>query len=378
MKIVNKNLLRNSAKCYSLTKSTTSPVYANFNMQDVSDEIIGKTITLSVYVKSSGGSEALPSPSDMVGRFGMHTTEFWEDTDGTKSTTYQSTALLSSWGKDERVKATYTITRPAGKPTARLIGVEVRMQATCKPNSENNATWIIGYPKAEFGAEATDYSVNPLDNPAYMLDEDMFEQGTASENAPNNSSYEGMKSNWNNRIRSKYLIPVNTEKIAVRINQGYSYFILEFNNEKYLGVYTGWQSEDKWHDLDPRTTQIALIFKKDNDPIITPSEIARICGGGVGCMSTKATASISLTRINDGIDAFTIVYDTPTGFEFTDTVKSITITAKIFKGGKELTDSEVGRYGAIKWYQAGNAAAIGTGKMLTLTAPKEVYATLEN
>lgn len=114
MKIVNKNLLRNSAKCYSLTKSTTSPVYANFNMQDVSDEIIGKTITLSVYVKSSGGSEALPSSSDMVGRFGMHTTEFWEDTDGTKSTTYQSTALLSSWGKDERVKATYTITRQLG------------------------------------------------------------------------------------------------------------------------------------------------------------------------------------------------------------------------------------------------------------------------
>lgn len=88
--------------------------------------------------------------------------------------------------------------------------------------------------------------------------------------------------------------------------------------------------------------------------------------------------TVTLSRVNDGIDAFTIVYDTPSGLEFTDTVKSITITAKIFKGGKELTDSEVGRYGAIKWYQTGNAAAIGTGKTLTLTAPKEVYATLEN
>lgn len=95
-------------------------------------------------------------------------------------------------------------------------------------------------------------------------------------------------------------------------------------------------------------------------------------------MSTKATASITLSRVNDGADAFTIVYDSPSGLEFSDTVKSIAITAKVFKGGKELTDSEVSRYGAIKWYQAGNAAAIGTGKALTLTTPKEVYATLEN
>lgn len=95
-------------------------------------------------------------------------------------------------------------------------------------------------------------------------------------------------------------------------------------------------------------------------------------------MSTKATASITLSRVNDGADAFTIVYDSPSGLEFSDTVKSIAITAKVFKGGKELTDSEVSRYGAIKWYQVGVAAAIATGKTLTLTAPKEVYATLEN
>lgn len=99
--------------------------------------------------------------------------------------------------------------------------------------------------------------------------------------------------------------------------------------------------------------------------------------------STSTSYSVSYIAKNgtdgaDGVDAFMIVYDSPSGLEFSDTVKSIAITAKIFKGGKELTDAEVNKFGAIKWYQVGVAAAIATGKTLTLTAPKEVYATLEN
>ena len=93
----------------------------------------------------------------------------------------------------------------------------------------------------------------------------------------------------------------------------------------------------------------------------------------------KSTTSYSVSRQGtDGVDAFMIVYDSPSGLEFSDTVKSIAITAKVFKGGKELTDAQVNAFGAIKWYQVGVAAAIAKGKKLTLTAPKEVYATLEN
>lgn len=99
--------------------------------------------------------------------------------------------------------------------------------------------------------------------------------------------------------------------------------------------------------------------------------------------STSISYSVSYIAKNgtngaDGVDAFMIVYDSPSGLEFSDSVKSIAITAKVFKGGKELTDAEVAKFGAIKWYQVGVAAAIATGKTLTLTAPKEVYATLEN
>jgi len=93
----------------------------------------------------------------------------------------------------------------------------------------------------------------------------------------------------------------------------------------------------------------------------------------------KTTTSYSVSRQGtDGTDAFLIVYDTPNGLEFTASQKTLTITAKVFKGGKELTDTQVNAFGAIKWYQVGVAAAIATGKTLTLTAPKEVYATLEN
>ena len=93
----------------------------------------------------------------------------------------------------------------------------------------------------------------------------------------------------------------------------------------------------------------------------------------------KSTTSYSVSRQGtDGVDAFMIVYDSPSGLEFSDTVKSIAITAKVFKGGKELTDAQVNAFGAIKWYQVGVAAAIATGKTLTMTAPKEIYATLEN
>ncbi|WP_305154447.1 phage tail protein, partial [uncultured Dubosiella sp.] len=79
-----------------------------------------------------------------------------------------------------------------------------------------------------------------------------------------------------------------------------------------------------------------------------------------------------------GKDAIIISYDSPNGLEFTESKKSLTITAKVFKGGIELTDAQVNALGAIKWYQVGVTAAIASGKTLTLTAPKEVYATLEN
>ncbi len=93
----------------------------------------------------------------------------------------------------------------------------------------------------------------------------------------------------------------------------------------------------------------------------------------------KSTTSYAVSRQGaDGTDAFMIVYDPLNGLEFSASQKTLTITAKVFKGGKELIDAQVNAFGAIKWYENGSATAFASGKTITLTAPKEVYATLEN
>ncbi len=234
--------------------------------------------------------------------------------------------------------------------------------------------------KLEIGDRATLYTPNPLDFPSIPLCEDMFEQGSFYSN--NNGNYEAIKvtSGFDYQIRTKNLIPINAEKIAIHISSGYRFFLGFFKGQENLKQWIAWKNEDKWWDVPAEADHFALLFKRypENTSALQPSEIAQICGGGVDVLSTKATASITLSRVNDGADAFTIVYDSPSGLEFSDTVKSIAITAKVFKGGKELTDAQVNAFGAIKWYQVGVAAAIATGKTLTLTAPKEVYATLEN
>lgn len=234
--------------------------------------------------------------------------------------------------------------------------------------------------KLEIGDRATLYTPNPLDFPSIPLCEDMFEQGAIYENW--NGIYESIKtqSGFTHQLRTKELIPCTGEKLAIHVSSGYKYFLCFFSGQSNLKIYQKWTGHDKWTDIPEGADHFALLFKRhpENTSALQPSEIAQICGGGVDVLNTKATASITMSRVNDGADAFTIVYDSPSGLEFSDTVKSIAITAKIFKGGKELTDAEVNKFGAIKWYQVGVAAAIATGKTLTLTAPKEVYAALEN
>lgn len=218
-----------------------------------------------------------------------------------------------------------------------------------------------------------------LDFPSIPLYEDMFEQGSIYQNE--NGIYEAIKTRPGptNQLRTKELIPCTGEKLAIHVSSGYKYFLCFFSGQSNLKIYQKWTGHDKWTDIPEGADHFALLFKRypENTSALQPSEIAQICGG-VDVLGTKATASITLSRVNDGADAFTIVYDSPSGLEFSDTVKSIAITAKVFKGGKELTDAQVNAFGAIKWYQVGVAAAIATGKTLTLTAPKEVYATLEN
>lgn len=267
-------------------------------------------------------------------------------------------------------------TRPASHENwANKGGCGLYFIANRSPN-----TYYINNLKLEFGEVDTSYTPSPLDIPTIPLDEDMFEQGSISQNS--NGIYESIKtqSGFTHQLRTKELIPCTGEKLAIHVSSGYEYYLCFFSGQNNLKIHHSWTGHDKWIDIPKDADHFALLFKRypESTSALAPSEIAQICGGGVDVMATKATASITLAKVDDGVDAFTIVYDSPNGLEFSDSVKSIAITAKVFKGGKELTDAEVNKFGAIKWYQVGVAAAIATGKTLTLTAPKEVYATLEN
>lgn len=156
------NLLAKSDQTWTVTKNSTEyvmksiSVVSGFNLQ----ELIGKTVTASVYIDAPGTYEMLGNPTSGVkNRFGIHGMLKWKDSTGTNAdkTEYPLTQLLPNQGKtSQRVKATYTINKPNGYDT--LVSVSLSAQITLKPDSTNNATWTLSKPKLEIGV---------VDNPVW-------------------------------------------------------------------------------------------------------------------------------------------------------------------------------------------------------------------
>ena len=69
-----------------------------------------------------------------------------------------------------------------------------------------------------------------------------------------------------------------------------------------------------------------------------------------------------------GDDAITLVIESSAGFIFKNTQAVTTLTARVFKGGQEVTGSALTALGAIKWYKDGGSTAVGTGTTLQITA----------
>ena len=69
-----------------------------------------------------------------------------------------------------------------------------------------------------------------------------------------------------------------------------------------------------------------------------------------------------------GADAITLVIESSAGFIFKNTQAVTTLTARVFKGGAELTSSQISALGAIKWYKDGGSTAVGTGATLSISA----------
>ena len=69
-----------------------------------------------------------------------------------------------------------------------------------------------------------------------------------------------------------------------------------------------------------------------------------------------------------GDDAITLVIESSGGFIFKNTQAVTTLTARVFKGGVEVTGNALTALGTIKWYKDGGSTAVGTGTTLSIGA----------
>lgn len=90
-----------------------------------------------------------------------------------------------------------------------------------------------------------------------------------------------------------------------------------------------------------------------------------------GKETTSYSVSYKGTNGANGADAITISITSSAGFIFKNASISTTLTAHVYKAGKELTSSTsptLASQGTIKWYKDGGTTAVGTGQTLTIAA----------
>jgi len=69
-----------------------------------------------------------------------------------------------------------------------------------------------------------------------------------------------------------------------------------------------------------------------------------------------------------GADAITLVITSSGGTIFKNTAIATTLTAHVYKAGVELTDTQIGALGTIKWYKDGGTTADSTGITKSISA----------
>ncbi len=79
----------------------------------------------------------------------------------------------------------------------------------------------------------------------------------------------------------------------------------------------------------------------------------------------------------DGKDSIAISITSDNGTIFKNSTGSTTLTAHVYKGGSELSSSQISAIGTLKWYKDSGSTAVGTGATLTVNASsvasKSVY-----
>ena len=69
-----------------------------------------------------------------------------------------------------------------------------------------------------------------------------------------------------------------------------------------------------------------------------------------------------------GADALTLVIISSNGNIFKNSAIATTLSAHVYKGGKEMTGTELSALGTIKWYKDGSSTVYKTGSAITISA----------
>lgn len=69
-----------------------------------------------------------------------------------------------------------------------------------------------------------------------------------------------------------------------------------------------------------------------------------------------------------GADALTLVIISSNGNIFKNSAIATTLSAHVYKGGKEMTGTELSALGTIKWYKGGSSTVYKTGSAITISA----------
>lgn len=123
-------------------------------------------------------------------------------------------------------------------------------------------------------------------------------------------------------------------------------------------------------------THIRYSANSDGSGMVaTPTASTVYIGVYSGTSSSAPTTASSYTwgkykgdKGDAGDDAITLVIESSAGFIFKNTQAVTTLTARVFKGGAELTASQIAALGAVKWYKDGGSTAVGTGTTLSIGA----------
>lgn len=89
-----------------------------------------------------------------------------------------------------------------------------------------------------------------------------------------------------------------------------------------------------------------------------------------GKETTSYSVSYKGTNGADGLDAISIAITSSNGFIFKNAAIDTTLTAHVYMGGKEITETtspKLSDLGTIKWYKDGSSAATHTGQTLTIS-----------